>query len=175
MLVTDRLVLKPATVDLARSEVSNLAALWIRLGAVEPGVWPPPLNDKESLGWMVDYLESDPAAQGWALWYFLEPQEGRGLVPIGNGGFKGRPSEDGIVEIGYSIVQEHQRRGLATEAVKSLLDWAFSFQEVSCIIAHTFPELQASIRVLEKCGFSFAGPGEKETGRIVYELRRTTT
>jgi RimJ/RimL family protein N-acetyltransferase len=41
-------------------------------------------------------------------------------------------------------------------------------------VAHTFPELTPSIRVMEKCGMVFAGHGPVEDGMqtIRYELTR---
>ena len=115
--------------------------------------------------WTLELLSADPEASGWAAWYFI--LEGRERVVIGCGGFRGRPSPDGTVEIGYSILERHQRQGLAPEAVRSLVAWAFSHPEVKRVVAHTLPELRPSIRVLEACGFEFVGPGE-EAGTIFF-------
>lgn len=42
------------------------------------------------------------------------------------------------------------------------------------VIAHTLPDLRPSIRVMEKCGFVFAGHGPLEDGieTVRYELTR---
>ena len=66
-------------------------------------------------------------------------------------------------------MEPYQRNGYATEAVRSLIEWAFSVGDVNCIIADTLPDLLASIRVLEKNGFRFIGQGSEE-GTIRYEL-----
>ena len=92
---------------------------------------------------------------------------------IGNGGFKGRPGEDGTVEIGYSIMEEHQGAGYATEAVKALIAWAFGHPEVARVVAETYPDLAKSIRVLKKNGFTETGPGLEE-GVIRFEFTRAT-
>ena len=76
------------------------------------------------------------------------------------------------MEIGYSILESQQRQGYAPEAVGALLAWAFAHPEVHTVRAHTLPELVASIRVLEKCGFRHVGPGA-EAGTIRYELPRS--
>ena len=118
---------------------------------------------------MLRFLEEDPSAAGWGLWYFLLSDENGSLTAIGNGGFKGRPAPNGDVEIGYSVLESHQEYGLATEAVTALIDWALQQKAVKRIVAHTLPDLAPSIRVLEKCGFGFAGAGP-EVGVIRYEL-----
>ncbi len=90
---------------------------------------------------------------------------------IGTCGFKGRPSQEGTVELGYSVLAEFQRGGLATEAVAALLDWAFIHRSVSAAIAETRPENVPSIRVIEKNRFRPAGPG-REAGMSLYRLAR---
>ena len=58
---------------------------------------------------------------------------------------------------GYGISEAYQNNGYATEAVKAVLEWAFSHPEVIAIEAETESENAASIRVLEKCGFALNG------------------
>jgi RimJ/RimL family protein N-acetyltransferase len=69
---------------------------------------------------------------------------------IGIAGFVAPPAADGIVEIGYAIVREYQRRGFATEAVHALLAAAFADSRVTAVTATTFPDLASSIGVLVK-------------------------
>ena len=166
-----RLVLVAATLKLAKSEREDGQQLAALLGASVPADWPPPLNDEQSMNWMVDFLDSNPDSVGWALWYFLCADAGGRLVAVGNGGFKGKPSSDGTVEVGYSIMETHQRNGYATEAVTALVDWAFSKSNVCRVIAHTLPGLTPSILVLEKCDFAFVGDGPEE-GVIMYERQK---
>ncbi len=138
------------------------------LDADIPATWPPPLNDEASMVWFTRYLEANPHAIGWAAWYFLLRSSPDKFIAIGNGGFKGKPSGDGTVEIGYSILEDYQRRGFAPEAVSTLIDWAFSHQDVTRIIAHTLTDLHPSIRVLEKNRFEYVGKGMEE-GTILYQ------
>jgi len=76
------------------------------------------------------------------------------------------------VEIGYSIVEAFQGKGLGTEAVRALVDHAFRNPAVTRVIAETFPDLTPSIRVLEKNGFVRIEEGGSEPGVIRFELRR---
>lgn len=76
---------------------------------------------------------------------------------IGVVGFKGPPTQDGFLEIGYSIAQHCQNQGLATEAVEAMIQSHNTLPEIAGFRAHTLPEHNASCRVLEKAGFSRAG------------------
>jgi ribosomal-protein-alanine N-acetyltransferase len=75
------------------------------------------------------------------------------------------------VEVGYGVLPEYRRRGYAVEATNALVERAFSFPEVTCVIAETYPHLEPSIGVMEKCGLAFAGEGSEE-GVVRYELPR---
>ena len=94
-----------------------------------------------------------------------------GHVVVGAGGYKGKPDAAGSVEVGYSVLPEYRRQGLATEAVAGLVANAFNDARVSRIIAETLPGLDASIGVLRKNHFRDIGAGS-EPGVIRYELTR---
>lgn len=79
--------------------------------------------------------------------------------------------EDGVVEIGYSVVPRWQRRGYASEIVDALIARALELPRVTRVIAHTTPGNTGSIGVLRRCGFTDAGAGA-ERGTIRFELPR---
>jgi ribosomal-protein-alanine N-acetyltransferase len=73
------------------------------------------------------------------------------------------------VEIGYSIVPEVHRRGIATEAIKLLIGYAFTNPDVRRVKAETLPRLIPSIGVLEKCGFRQTVEGfDPEEGKTLH-------
>ena len=78
-------------------------------------------------------------------------------ISVGECGFKGPPDAEGMVEIAYHTLPEHEGNGFATEAASTLVDFAFSHPAVKVVRAHTLPEPNASTRILEKCGFEFCG------------------
>jgi len=78
---------------------------------------------------------------------------------IGGIGFKGAPNERGEVEIGYGVSDSFQGRGVATEAVQALCDFARVGARV--VIAETDRDNVASQRVLEKSGFRIDGQGDE--------------
>ncbi|HKF22714.1 MAG TPA: GNAT family N-acetyltransferase [Candidatus Angelobacter sp.] len=170
-LFTNRLELVAATLELAQAEISDLSAFASLLNVPRPRKWPPPLNDEHSQqAFLASLQKAGPQDAGWNLWFCIlrEPR-----ILLGNAGFKGRP-QAGTVEIGYSMLETHQRNGYCTEAVRALLDWAFEKRGVQTVIAHTLPGLTPSIRVTEKCGFIFTGDGPMEDGMptIRYQLSR---
>jgi [ribosomal protein S5]-alanine N-acetyltransferase len=76
---------------------------------------------------------------------------------IGNGGFKGPPDQNGMVEIGYEIAINYRNRGFATEMAQALIQFAFQHAEVKLVQAHTLAEENASTGVLRKCGMKWMG------------------
>ncbi len=173
-VTTARLELLPASGQLARCDVEDPVRFSEQLGARIPPSWPPELlaDAREPLAKM---LEDDPGLTGWMLWYWLlrdgaaaEP----GFTLIGVGGFKGRPSADGMIEVGYALLPEYQRTGLGSEGLRGLLEWGFSHRRVTRIAAETMPGLQGSIRLLEKAGFEPSAEPAIEKGAIRFDLSR---
>lgn len=168
-VATPRLQLVPATIASLEAELArDHAALSDLLAALVPHSWPPELYDDDARRYSLNKLRESPAQAVWWTWYILLPQIGGNALLAGVGGFKGPPRE-GVVEIGYGVVAEFQRRGLATEATAGLVRWAQAHPQVHMVAAHTLPELTASIRVLEKNGFMQPGTPQEE-GAIRFEL-----
>jgi ribosomal-protein-alanine N-acetyltransferase len=109
---------------------------------------------REAMPHAYEYLKTHPSAHGWWM-YLLVHTVDRTL--IGLVGYKGPPDERGVVEIGYSLASRYRLRGLATESARALVDRAFSHRQVKSVDAHTLPERNGSVRVLEKLGMKYAG------------------
>src|SRR6185436_2050549 len=112
ILTTAHLILIASTSELRRMENNDRLHFARLLNASIPESWPMPLDDIHPM---------DPQAVGWGAWYFVRSN---GLVAVGCGTFKGKPSVDGTVEVGYSVLPEYQGRGFATMAVGALVKWA---------------------------------------------------
>ncbi|OIN66087.1 GNAT family N-acetyltransferase [Exiguobacterium sp. KRL4] len=95
-------------------------------------------------------LAENPALLLWGSWLVIHQADG---YIIGDIGFKGLPSEDHTVEIGYGLLDCYQNNGYATEAVGALVDWALSRADVLTVLAETSSTNSASIRILEKIEF----------------------
>jgi ribosomal-protein-alanine N-acetyltransferase len=69
-------------------------------------------------------------------------------------GFKGEPTGNGDIEIGYGTMPAYQGKGFMTEAVGGMLRWGKSRPDVQCILAETDETNAASIKVLRKNNFT---------------------
>jgi RimJ/RimL family protein N-acetyltransferase len=168
MIVTERLKIVPATLASTAAALEGREALAAELGVEVPSSWPPEYLDPAAFRFTIDRLREGPEQQGWWLHFVVLAVSG---TLIGSAGYKGPPSPGGEVEVGYGIVHDRRRRGYASEVVRGLVGRAFSFRPVERVIGETLPELTASIGVLVKCGFRFAGEGS-EPGVVRYALSR---
>ena len=76
-------------------------------------------------------------------------------------------------EVGYWLGEEYWGRGIVTEALIAVTDYAFSHYDVCRLYAHVFEWNGASARVLEKAGYTFEGRLRKSVtkdGRTIDQL-----
>ena len=166
-IYTARLELRAGNREVYNIPYDDRDALARALGVGIPDNWPVENYDDECLVWCRGALDQDPTAEPWLLRYYIE-RETNTLVGFGGGGAL---ASDGSWTIGYSVLPQFRRRGYASEATAALIAFAFEHASVEKIIAETYPELVASIGVMQKNGLTFAGPGNGE--RVIrYELRR---
>jgi RimJ/RimL family protein N-acetyltransferase len=107
---------------------------------------------------LLDFLgkaASDPSYLG-PFYAYLIVRASDGLA-VGDAGFHGPPRPDGELEVGYALVPKARGAGLATEAVRLLLGWAWRQPEVRRIVARVDEGNGDSERLLRRLGFKFAG------------------
>lgn len=80
-----------------------------------------------------------------------------GHEAIGSMGLNRVDRLQGMGEVGYWLRSDLAGQGLMTEAVVSLVDWAFEELKLHRLELHAAIENHASIRVAEKVGFKKAG------------------
>ncbi len=103
---------------------------------------------------------------GWGLWlFFYKPER----LVVGAASFNGPPSADGAVELGFQVVPAHRRRGLTVEGCTTLIEWAFYDSRTRRIIADCAADNAASVRTLEKLGFTLVGT---HADRLDWQLAR---
>ena len=73
---------------------------------------------------------------------------------LGNCGFKGPPTADGVVEIAYGIAPYYQGKGYATEAARALSP---TLSATARFARSGYTRARNRTRVLTKCGFRRVG------------------
>lgn len=154
MIETARLKLIPCKLSHFEAMLRDERELAAMLGVSLAEDWLGFEGAREAMPYSYEYLKTHPDALGWWTHLFIHSRDN---ALIGMGGFKGQADEDGIVEIGYSIAPGYRERGLATEAARGMIEYAFSHPHVTEVIAHTLPETNPSTRVLRKAGMKFTG------------------
>ncbi len=86
--------------------------------------------------------------------------------------------KDDHIEVGFSIVKGWQGRGLATEALKKVLEYLTENEGISCVTAWCADENVGSQKVLEKAGMKLVSKekdgleiGERVYDKLIYEYK----
>lgn len=176
VVLTPRLELIAIDKSLARV-LADSGALAEAINARLADDWPPEFW-YEAVPVMGAWVTNKPeVGRGWGMWLMVlraDPRNGQRTL-IGDIGFKGPPTSEGRVDIGYSTCASRRGRGYTSEAVGALCDWALADARVRLLVGETFDSIPDSIRVLEKNGFVFAGAGTGHGGEENvrrYERRR---
>jgi ribosomal-protein-alanine N-acetyltransferase len=169
-IATPRLALLAITLASVEAERASLDALAKAVRAWVPATWPPEHWKPAVPAFLRQPFAADPADVGWHRYIALREEDGKRTL-IGTVGGLRRAERPGECEIGYSVVEEYRERGYATEAAQAMMRWALGREGVVEITAQTFPDLPKSIRVMEKCGLAYTGPGYEE-GTVLYRRPR---
>lgn len=78
------------------------------------------------------------------------------------------------IELGYFVVKESTGKGIATEAARATIRFAFEHLGVSRVELQCAADNEASIRVAERCGFHYEGRlrqrNRKKDGTVIDRL-----
>ncbi len=154
------------TAEIVALEMQDRTQFAALLGAEVPVNWPPEML-RDALPWFAEQLTTKTGMLGWLGWYALCHRSGEIPLLVGSGGFLGTP-ENGVAEVGYSVLPQYQGQGYGTEMVGGLTDWALSQPDVQRLAAETGEANLASRRLLEKLGFTAVRDG-RETGDVRFE------
>lgn len=171
---SERLDLVAMTWEIVDALIGGDADRLIRLtgASFRVPVRPPPLT-RDALPFMRDRLSADPTEVGWAQWLILLRDT---RTAAGSAGFIGKPDDAGVATIGYSIYPEFEGRGIATEATRALIEWAFDQAEVMRVRATIPPRHAASLRVARKADMKRVGSShDHDIGEVlVFEKSKPT-
>ena len=104
---------------------------------------------EDAIGFFADCVNRD------CLPYVLAVERKETHELIGDTGINEVEGRSGEVEIGYTICKKASGKGYATELVKAMTEFAFSKFGVEVIYGRVMHGNQASVRVLEKNGYSY--------------------
>lgn len=168
-IVTPRLTLVAITPEMLLSEKNGDGRLGELIQCAVPANWPPEHWEPHVFDFLLKQLADHPEQLGWNRYVSFVPEDGRRTL-IGTLGAFSKAAGASECEIGYSILPPYEGRGFATEGARGLIDRLHRDAGIVSVIAHTFPSLPGSIRVMEKCGLVFDGEGE-EAGTVRYRLQ----
>lgn len=151
MIETKQLKLIPCQLKHFEAILSDLQELELILGVIVPENW---TDSPEVIPQMYKTLKADPSLLEWGAYLFIHKEDN---ILIGWGGFKGQADARGIVEIGYEIIPLYRQRGLATEAARGLIEYAFLHPHIKSIQAQTLAINNGSTKLLQNVGMKFVG------------------
>jgi len=156
-LKTERLVLRPMTQEdapaLFELRTDPVINRYIdRLPTTEP----------EDALRFIEKIDKGIRDNHWLYWAITEAasQEDKLIGTICLWNFV--PTDD-KAELGYELSAARQGRGLMGEAVEAVLAYGFGTIGLSAVEAAVHPENAASVKVLERAGFTLAGTFEDTT------------
>jgi RimJ/RimL family protein N-acetyltransferase len=179
-IITDRLILKAATINVLKSELAFLrneksAELFADTLGASILTWPPLYHDDITCAWGLEKLTTNAHQTGWGQWHILLKRAEATPILVASAGFHGPPDANGNTEIGYSVIESHHRQGIAPEIVAALTRWAFDHNEVTKLTITTLdtPQLLPSSKVAQRSGYHLAGTRPSHEGTLlIYELTK---
>src|SRR5262245_41585576 len=133
--------------------------------------------DGMPLALRLDQIRRDPSVQPWLLPAMVE--RGLGLM-VGHIGFHTPPHPPYLaaiaphaVELGYTVHAPFRRRGYATEAMLTLMHWAYSAHGQRCFFLSISPQNLPSTAMAQALGFIRCGSHlDEEDGLEMEYVRR---
>ncbi|WP_316812546.1 GNAT family N-acetyltransferase [Pedobacter heparinus] len=101
------------------------------------------INNNESIFWAIAYKDSPTMLGGICLWNFDISNE--------------------TVEIGYELLPQFQSKGIMAEAIACILQYGFDTMGAKTIVAFPSADNPASVKLLEKTGFTLMPRDFKHT------------
>ena len=116
-----------------------------------------------SLQGVAEHIDGYLADFATGVWHPFVIEDSSGKI-VGRANLKNIHSPQHTAEVGYRIAQRVCGQGLATLALRHLIQQAQSRWNVTQLVAYAFKENLGSMKVLSRCGFLLEPPtGEDET------------
>lgn len=114
-------------------------------------------------------VERDPGSATWVTGVIWDERK---QIAVGRAGYHGPPDQSGMVEIGYAVDPDYQRRGYARAALEVLLKRAAREPDVKIVRVTISPDNTASYALASQYGFAEVGEqwDEDDGLEIIYEV-----
>lgn len=116
-----------------------------------------------SLQGVADHIESYLSDFALGAWHPFVIEDSSGSI-VGRANLKNINSPQGSAEVGYRIAQHASGQGLATLALRHLIQEAKVRWGLTQLVAYVYKENVGSRKVLGRCGFVLEQPSGNETG-----------
>lgn len=130
------------------------------------------LANNPQVSYFLVYTFPYPYTRADAEWWLSTGVKAEGTVTKAieyNGNFVGSVGltlqvgwRDHLAEIGYWLGEPYWGKGIATQAVQRMTEYAFSDLQLQKLYAPILAPNKASIRVVEKCGYELEGVLKRE-------------
>ena len=118
-----------------------------------PSEFPTPDDQDGFLPIQLHGMEADPDRREWIARLMVRRDD---KAIVGHCGFHGPPDVIGRAEIGYTVFTAYRGQGLAKEAARALVVWAFDYDQEK-VYATVAPSNVASLAVVRRLGFTQVG------------------
>ncbi|HKW71892.1 MAG TPA: GNAT family N-acetyltransferase [Candidatus Dormibacteraeota bacterium] len=145
---TERLDLVPLEPDVVRALIAGGFA-----GLNLPSEFPTPGDQEGFLPIQLRRMEADPERREWMARLIVRRDD---KAIVGHCGFHGPPDVIGRAEIGYTVFTAYRGLGLAKEAARALVAWAFDHGQEK-VYATVAPSNAPSLAVVRRLGFTQVG------------------
>jgi RimJ/RimL family protein N-acetyltransferase len=167
IISTERFDLIPATPEILDALYAcDMRSATQLLGFRFPSGWPGDLEAHRGLAWHARALRANPWDALWRVRFIVLRDEGE---VVGSINLKGAPASDGTCEIGWGVVADRRRQGIAFEATRAVVAWAFSTGAANRIIATVPPDNLASGALAARLGMERLATDQRD-GRDVWCL-----
>jgi RimJ/RimL family protein N-acetyltransferase len=147
-LETIRLILRPHRIE----DYAECRRLWADAGVVRH-IGGMPL-DSQAVWFRILRYAGMWSLLGYGMWVIEERDSGAFLGEAGLlSAERGLPELEGVPEAGWVLGPNAWGRGIATEAMQAILDWADAHLDAPSLRCIIDPDNAASIKVAKKLGF----------------------
>ena len=151
MIETERLIIKPLSYEQLVCYAQNDASLEKLLNVnISSRVISEDLKEALESTILPNVADTSKNYLFSTLWTAILKSENKMVADLC---FYGEPNKDGEIELGYGTYEEYRGRGIMTEMVSAIVEWAQTQPKVTAIIASTSKLNKASYSVLDKNGF----------------------